>query len=457
MIEGAPGSNFKHFCDILRYMADKKPIPNMMIGDTLESMTQDQLDALVKLHERYLDGRIGGRRAALKRVDLTGLSLADTNMRQADFSGCMMRHMDLSNASFQEAALYACDLSFADLNNTSFVRADLRGARIESANLSGANLERADLRSGALAMDGNYHPPQTVNFKGANLSGARLAGTMANNADFSDANMSQVNIQHADLRGASFVGADLSGADMSGVQLSGAKLDNAILAGVDFSEVRDTGYDLSKAITDSNVGLSIAELDEPLPTLIDQHRIWVESAGQSGRQLDLSDYDLRELDSLKGERLTAIKARRAKFFGMNLYKIQLQSAHLEEADFRRCDLEEADFRGSSLVKAKLSHAQLRKANFSGLMFGTGTLQRMAPCNLTAAELRYADLRDANLKNISLRNADLSFADLTGADLRDADLTGAIMEGTVLDDIRSDGATFPVIAGQRAFSLDTLKE
>ena len=56
-----------------------------------ETLTQDQLDALVKLHERFLDGRIGGRRAILKRVDLTGLSLARTNMRQADFSGCVMR------------------------------------------------------------------------------------------------------------------------------------------------------------------------------------------------------------------------------------------------------------------------------------------------------------------------------------------------------------------------------
>ena len=107
-------------------MADQTS-PQKIAGDVIEKMTQDQLDALVKLHERFLDGRIGGRRATLKRIDLTGLSLARTNLRQADFSGCIMRYMDLSNASFQEASLYACDLSFADLNNTSFVRADLRG------------------------------------------------------------------------------------------------------------------------------------------------------------------------------------------------------------------------------------------------------------------------------------------------------------------------------------------
>jgi uncharacterized protein YjbI with pentapeptide repeats len=431
--------------------------PQKTAGEVMEKLTQDQLDALVKLHERFLEGRIGGRRATLKRVDLSGLSLARTNLRQADFSGCMMRNMDLSNANFQEASLYACDMSFADLNNTSFVRADLRGSRIESANLAGADLERADLRVGALASDGHYHAPQSVNFKGADLSGARLVGTLANHADFSDAIMAYVNIQGADLRGASFVGADLSGADVSGVQLSGAKLDNAILAGIDFSSIRDTGYDLSVAITDKNVGLSISDLQAPLATLINHHRVWVESAGHSGQQLDLSGYDLRELSTLKKERLTAIKAPKAKFFGMNLYQIELQSALLEEADFRRCDLEGADFRGSNLVKAKFSHARLKGANFSGLMFGTGSMQRFAPCNMESAELRYADLREASFKNVSLRNADLSHADLSGADLREADLTGAILEGTVLDDVKSEGTIFPEQGNKRAFSLSSLHD
>ncbi len=425
----------------------------------VESLTQSQLDAMVKLHERYLEGRIGGRRAILKRVDLTGLSLQGTNMRQADFAGCHMRYMDLSSANFQEASLYACDLSFSNLHSTSFVRADLRGTRIESANLTEADLERADLRSGSISTDGQYHPPEPVNFRGANLSGARLIGSMANHANFSDAIMAHANIQHADLRGANFVGADLSGADISGVQLSGANLDNAILAGVNIDSIRDSGFDLSLAITDTNVGISLTTLEVPLPTLIQQHRIWVETAGTSGEQLDLSDYDLRGLATLKMERMTAIVARRAKFFGMNLYKIQLQSAHLEEADFRRCDLEEADFRASSLIRAKLSHSNLKKANFSGLIFGTGTAQRFAPCDLTGAELRYADLSGAVLKRVSLRNADLSYANLTGCDLRETDFTGANLEGTILDDAVTEGAELAGAAGtnKRAFSLQSLQD
>ena len=97
----------------------------------LEKISQDQLDALVTLHSRFLEGRLGGRRAMLKNTDLSSLSLNGGDLRQAEFMGCVMMGMDLSNANFQEASLYACDLSNSNLNNTRFVRADLRGARIE--------------------------------------------------------------------------------------------------------------------------------------------------------------------------------------------------------------------------------------------------------------------------------------------------------------------------------------
>ena len=130
----------------------------------LESLTQSQLDALVSLHERYLDGRLGGRRAILKKIDISGLSLKDKNLRQADFSGCNMTHMNLAFTIFQEASLYACDLSFSNLVHTNFVRADLRGARIENANLAGADLERADLRGGALTSDDPMPNPSPLIF-----------------------------------------------------------------------------------------------------------------------------------------------------------------------------------------------------------------------------------------------------------------------------------------------------
>ncbi len=425
------------------------------LEESLPTINQGQLDALINLHERFLLGRIGGRRATLKSIDISGLTLRGRNLRQADFSGCQMKNMDLSMAVFQEACLYACDLSFSNLNNTNFIRADLRGVRIENANLSGADLEQADMRSGALSMNGRYMAPQPVNFRGANLSGARLIGSMAHQADFSDTIMTDAQIQKADLRGARFQNADLSGANLTGVQLNGANLTNTILAGANMTAINGHDYDLSEAITDKNVGLSINDLKVPLLKLLEEHKAWVNSGGQNGRQLDLSGYDLREAVSLKKERLIALKAQNAKFFGLNLYKVQMQSSFLDGSDFRNCDMEEADLRGSTIDGGIFNHAKMRGINFSALMFGTGPQKKFAPTSLNGCVFRYADLRTANLRNVSLRDADLSYADLTGADLREADLTGSTLEGAKMDDALTEGMISIDTKTARAFSLTAL--
>lgn len=338
----------------------------------LERISQDQLDALVRLHNRFLDGRLGGRRATLKNTDISGLTLKGQNLKQANFMGCSMVSMDLSDANFQEASLYACDLSNSNLNNTKFIRADLRGARIESASMEGANLENADLRIGGITDgDGGYDGGTAVNFRGANLSGAKLAGSMASQADFSDAIMAGANMSGADLSNAQMEGADLSDAEIGGAKFGGANLKSAILIGVSLDDLHNARIDLNDAITDENIGRSVSELDDSLANLVESHKDWVASAGKNGNQLDLSGLDMRFLKTLKQEKLTAIKAVGAKFFGMNMYQVELQSAILDGADFRNCDLEESDLRGASFKGANLSHTKLRNANCSALMFGGG--------------------------------------------------------------------------------------
>ncbi len=437
-------------------MVDSPPLsPDMA---PLERWGQPQLDGLVALHERFLQGRIGGRRATIKRIDLSGLTLAGRQLRQSDFSGCIMRNMDLSKTNFQEASLYACDLSHANLNDAKFIRADLRGAQIESANLIGTDLEKADLRMGAMSVMGQttHVVPNAVNFRGANLTGARLSGVMGANVNFADAIMNQVDMKNADFRGANFVGADMTGARVAGALLAGASLLKTILTGVTLSDIRDN-INIDTAITDENVGFSISTLTEPLPKLIEDHRLWVETSGKNGRQLDLSGYDLRDLVSLKREKLTAIKAVGAKFFGMNLFSIELQNATLDGSDFRNCDMEGADLRASTFKGANLNHTRLKGANMAPLMFGSGSNGRFAPCDFSKAELRYADLTDAVLKNGSFQGTDLSYANLTNADLREADFTGANLTGAILENANTTGAMMPENGTGRAFSIESVKQ
>lgn len=408
-----------------------------------EKMTQEQLDAMVELHMRFLGNRIGGRRASLRMVDLTGLSLSAKDMRQVDFTGCIMQRMDLSKTNFQEATLYACDLSGSNLSQCNFARADLRGAKIVMANLEGANLDKADLRVGGIAEKGNYDSGQSVTFKGANLSGARLVGSMANNADFSDCRMSGANLTGADFRNARLEGADLSDAMVTGAKLKGARMKDTILTGVNMAEFSPIEVDFTQAITDENVGRSISDIDEPLSNKIEQHRQWVASAGKDGIYLDLSRYDMRPLESLKEQVLTAIKAVGAKFFGMNMYKVQMQSAILDQADFRSCDMEEADLRGSSFMGARFNHANVKNSNFDPLMFGEGGAgKRFSPSNFDNGSLTYADFSGCKLRAATFKNADVSYADFTECDLRDADFTGADVTGTVFDNAQTEGATIP---------------
>ena len=127
--------------------------------------TKKELEKILNLHEKWLNGDKDGIRANLIGANLIG----------ADLSG-----------------------------------ADLRGANLNGANLSGANLSGAHLR-------------------GAYLSEAHLSETYISGAKVSGANLSGADLMGADLRGAYLTRADLSGADLMGADLKGANLSGANL------------------------------------------------------------------------------------------------------------------------------------------------------------------------------------------------------------------------------------
>ena len=205
-------------------------------------------------------------------------------------------------------------------------------------------------------------------------------------------------------------------------------------------------------VEDEPINQEIA-LAEPLPKLIEKHRMWLRTVGESGQQLDLSDVDMRQLGTLKLEKMTAVRAVKTKFFGMNLYKVELQSAVLDQSDFRNCDMEGADLRGSSFKEANLSHAKMIGANCSSLLIGTGgAMNKFHPCDFSQARMRYAEMKGAQFKNAIFRGADLSYADLSESDLRDADFTGAIHEGTILDGAQTEGAIFDRDRSRPVFRL-----
>ena len=135
--------------------------------------------------------------------------------------------------------------------------------------------------------------------------------------------------------------------------------------------------------------------------------------------------DLRTLESIRGYNLTALSAKGAVFYGLDMESTQLQGAHLEGADLRNCNLRRADLRGAKLVGAKLSGSDLREAQMGPLLLGA---DRTLPCDLTRAELKNTDLTAADLRQALFIEADISRANFTGALMKQITFTNVSRHG-----------------------------
>ena len=104
-------------------------------------MKQDELNAILDKHTKWLRGEDGGERANLCGADL----------RYADMSDAYLRHANLRYADLRYADLHGAALCGADLHDANLCGADLHGADLHGADLSRANLSHADLRHADLS------------------------------------------------------------------------------------------------------------------------------------------------------------------------------------------------------------------------------------------------------------------------------------------------------------------
>jgi len=107
---------------------------------------------------------------------------------------------------------------------------------------------------------------------------------------------------------------------------------------------------LSGAIEDLAVELPLIEFAE----VLDQHKLWVESGGESGRRADLSGVNLANAD------LTGVNLR-----GAILDKAKLQGADLSMANLRGASLVQADLRNATLLGTELHGVNLMGATVYG--------------------------------------------------------------------------------------------
>jgi hypothetical protein len=136
-------------------------------------MTKIELDKVLELHKKYLNGEKDGICANLFKADLTNADLSYANLFKANLTDADLHNADQSNANLSYANLTNTNLFYANLTDADLSRANLSGANLTYANLSGADLTHADLFKAGLF----YANLTNANLSGADLTHADLTNT----------------------------------------------------------------------------------------------------------------------------------------------------------------------------------------------------------------------------------------------------------------------------------------
>lgn len=122
-------------------------------------MTIQELNKVLELHKKWLNGEPDGERADLGFKDLRW-----ANLYGADLRGANLYETNLCGVNFCGANLYKANLYEARLRGADLREADLRGANLCKVDFRGAYLCGADLREADL---------RGVKLYGADLRGAK--------------------------------------------------------------------------------------------------------------------------------------------------------------------------------------------------------------------------------------------------------------------------------------------
>ena len=124
-----------------------------------------------------------------------------------------------------------------------------------------------------------------------------------------------------------------------------------------------------------SIGISLLDLAE----ILDQHKMWVESGGESGVKADLCGVNLTKAD------LTGVNLQGAHLHRMNLAGADLSMANLRGASLVRSNLQNANLLGTELRGANLMGANLYGAEglWLGRLGGTNLFDAVLPESISA--------------------------------------------------------------------------
>src|SRR5580693_1489104 len=128
---------------------------------------------------------------------------------------------------------------------------------------------------------------------------------------------------------------------------------------------------------EESTGISLIDLAE----ILDQHKQWVESGGESGVKADLTGINLAKAD------LTGVNLQGAHLHRVNLAGADLSMANLRGASLVRSNLESVNLLGTELRGANLMGANLYGAEglWFGRLGGTNLFDAVLPESISAVD------------------------------------------------------------------------
>jgi uncharacterized protein YjbI with pentapeptide repeats len=138
------------------------------------------------------------------------------------------------------------------------------------------------------------------------------------------------------------------------------------------AEIQDSQNQLSNPVSAEEATGQISLLD--LAEILDQHKMWVESGGESGVKADLCGVNLAHSD-LTGVNLEGAFLQRATLTGADLSMANLRGASLVQADLKEANLLGTELRGANLMGANLYGAE---GVWVGRLGGTNLFDAILP-------------------------------------------------------------------------------
>lgn len=119
----------------------------------------------------------------------------------------------------------------------------------------------------------------------------------------------------------------------------------------------------------------------PWYAAISQHYLWLESKGDEGQQLDLSNSHFSFVDFREVDYLIGVNFRASTFYGCNMENHRFRRSDFTNCNFNRCDMGNAHFyrarlEGVDFITCQMSHARLGRA--------VGQIRLVANSNLRGA-------------------------------------------------------------------------